>query len=207
MENKSSFFNRIFCGGKVNFFIQSNDGGDVSEHTKDSLMASVEQTLSKTQTKQQKEEIIEEVKQKVELKKPIEEKKEVVFHNSLMGDDDLDANTMVGGLGFNNGKLNGIMTNAVDLDEHRNMDLSKTPIVSGLIFEEQDDKDSIGFDFKNTMEKQEEEIQQLDEDAIELIEMLKNQKIEKEHEIEELKKASEGANVKNVEYDIDIPLL
>ncbi len=89
-----------------------------------------------------------------------------------------------------------------------NVDLHKEPVVSGFIFDDVDENDANGFNI-NLNVVDDKTIDEIDDNALNLIEKLKSDGIEKEREKEALKSKNQEIyeKVTKVESEIDLPLL
>lgn len=95
----------------------------------------------------------------------------------------------------------------VDENEYRTVNMEKTPEVSGFIFDDIDENDGKSFSFNKAVENK--SIEDVDNSAVELIEKLKNDGIEKERMLQEKKNKEIELKSKDVkvESEIDMPLL
>ncbi len=176
METKKSFFQKIFCSGDVNIYVNENqnvDENDVAE----SLIAN------------------------------LSEESNNLFTNNIFTNDIDSKDPIENGIGaFDSGNISTISVDT-DYEEQKKYDALKQPIVSGFIFEDQDAQDAMDFEVKSAVVEKDEN-QTLDEEAVNLIEMLKNEGIEKEKEAEKRQQEFKAELQENkVESEIDMPLL
>ncbi len=180
--SKLNFFQSIFCKGDVNIYISAEEEEEINDDFEFSLK--------------------------------LEEKSSEILHtedtplitNALIEEDVKD------GLSFDlNNNLNDnqvFKTDFVSDTIKSDIDLHKEPIVSGFIFDDIDDNDAEGFnmDIKVTSDKS---IEEIDDNALNLIERLKSDGIEKEREKEAIKNKNQEIyeKVAKVDSEIDMPLL
>lgn len=181
---EKSFFQKIFCKGEVNIYVSEveEDDDDIDTFEKVSMSLSGGGTKS-----------------------------EVSFNSDLISDDDLQeggVDLSKGGIDLTKGGVNAStgMTGTDEINTNRNIDVLKEPVVSGLIFEDVDEQDNQNFVVTSQSMDSEDE-QGIDEEAQSLINMLKNEGLEKEKEREKLKRVDEQFKEKVVESEIDMPLL
>ncbi len=154
----------------------------------------------------EKEEIDEnlEFSEKFETILPTEIKNEVVEEKPEIKLESFSLENVINdskGVGLSTGLMGSDIIN-----ENRGFDINKAPVVSGLIFDDVQDSDNQHFVVTNKNEIEDTPLE-IDDDANSLIEMLKNEGIEKEKEKEKRMKVEEELSDRVVESEIDMPML
>ncbi|MFV0394407.1 MAG: hypothetical protein ACK5LC_08420 [Coprobacillaceae bacterium] len=94
-----------------------------------------------------------------------------------------------------------------EINEHRNINIDKVPIVSGFIFDDINETDSRGFEFNKKEDGKFLFDTDIDNDTNSLIEKLKNDSTQQKESIELKSKEQLYKKDAILESDIDIPLL
>ncbi len=168
-----SFFQKIFCSGEVNKYVKpvNNDSEDKLEEVAKNIFSSDVVT-----EEPEKVSIIKEEPLKVDITKKVDETLGVVFNSDIMSDD----NDEIGGQGFSH--TTGMM-GSKEINDNRNLDVNKAPVVSGLIFDEKDDNDEGDFFVKEQVINDYAVEEVTSSEPIDLINMLK-QDGKKEEKVE-----------------------
>ncbi len=182
-----NFFQSIFCIGDVNIYESEED----KKNTLENLVTENIEIDNDLETK----EVDVEVSENNDLIKA-----------SFMEDNKDDAISF--DFSNNVSKDNQVYKTDFTDDNVETMDLTKTPIVSGLIFDDADDLDGTGFDF-TYQEKEKEPVEEIDASALNLIEKLKSDGIEKERAKQAIQSKNQEIykNETKLESVVDMPLL